>query len=326
MNFLETCFPLIAKSALTGQKTLVKAGETTYLVVRQGREYLAYPENCPHRGTPLSFSKVSEGSIQCPYHGWKIETSGKVIHPSEKDFKCEVPVIKLEEHFDCLWMNQSQATLSLKSTPSFTFAGSLSTKLSAPFHVVLDNFNEGSHTAFVHQVMGSKENQVSDIQFQWEDKGDHVFIKYLGPQRPNIFYNGPFWKTYLNWDISWKTYPNPVHMIYHSKWVSQKTGKKWWMENLNVYYLIPCGEDKTWLHSFTFIEIPNYLKIFSPMIKLLSRALTKNQIIEDEEFYPAIKDLPFSFKGLRLDKFDHPLPAIRKKIDPSYFLGKKDSE
>ncbi len=326
MNFLDSCFPLIAKKNLTGKLTEVRAGAATYLVVKNADGYYAYPQKCPHRGTDLRFATVQDAGVQCPYHGWKIQTDGKVEHPYGEKVNCSVAVVKLEEHFDCLWMNRNKLPLPLSPSAHVTFTGAQSIKLSAPFHVVLDNFNEGSHTAFVHRVMGSKESQVKEIDFSWEDRGDHVHVKYLGPQRPNLVYNGPFWKTYLNWDIHWETYVDPVRMVYHSKWVTRRTGRKWWLENENVYFLVPCGKEQTWLHAFTYTEIPRHLRPFSFLIKLFSNALTRNQIVEDEKFYPAISDLPFSFRGLRLDKFDHPLVAIRKKVDPSYFVGFGEDE
>ena len=322
MHFLETCFPLISKTKLRKKFTEVQVGEVVYLIVKKEKKYFAYPSTCPHRGASLKFGKIlGDGSIKCPYHGWKIHTDGKVDHPYEKKFNCSAEVYQLEDRLHFLWMNKNNLTLSLDLEPHLDFAGSMSHLLSAPFHVVLDNFNEGSHTAFVHKIMGSLENQVQDIDFHWEDRQDHVYIKYFGPQRPNMIFNGPFWKTYLNWDIFWTTHTDPVYMNYRSKWRSKKTGKKMWLENQNIYFIIPCGKDKTWLHSFTYTEIPPFFKLFSPLIKLLSKVLTTNQIVEDEKFYKVIKHIPFSFKNMRLDKFDHPLIAIRKKVNSSYFMG-----
>jgi hypothetical protein len=45
--------------------------------------------------------------------------------------------------------------------------------------------------------------------------------------------------------------------------------------------------------------------------------------MEDEVFYQKINDIPLSFKSMNLDRFDRPLVAIRKKVDPSYF-GERD--
>jgi phenylpropionate dioxygenase-like ring-hydroxylating dioxygenase large terminal subunit len=35
---------------------------------------------CPHRGVPLSKGKLIEGTIECPYHGWRFNPSGQCSH------------------------------------------------------------------------------------------------------------------------------------------------------------------------------------------------------------------------------------------------------
>ena len=53
---------------------------------------------------------------------------------------------------------------------------------------------------------------------------------------------------------------------------------------------------------------------------------TSNQVMEDEVFYKKIDDLPVSFKGMYLDKYDAPLKEIRKRVDSSYYLVKEEDE
>ena len=38
-------------------------------------------DRCPHRNVPLSLGEVvADGTLQCPYHGWKFDTDGACKH------------------------------------------------------------------------------------------------------------------------------------------------------------------------------------------------------------------------------------------------------
>ncbi|MCE9522173.1 MAG: aromatic ring-hydroxylating dioxygenase subunit alpha [Alphaproteobacteria bacterium] len=43
---------------------------------REG-EAFALRDLCPHRGVPLSAGRIVEGTIECPYHGWRFKPSGQ---------------------------------------------------------------------------------------------------------------------------------------------------------------------------------------------------------------------------------------------------------
>ena len=43
---------------------------TPVVVFRTGQGLSALYDQCPHRGAPLSFGRVSGNGIACAYHGW----------------------------------------------------------------------------------------------------------------------------------------------------------------------------------------------------------------------------------------------------------------
>ncbi len=43
-------------------------------------EAFALRDVCPHRGVPLSAGKFLEGTVECPYHGWRFKPSGQCAH------------------------------------------------------------------------------------------------------------------------------------------------------------------------------------------------------------------------------------------------------
>lgn len=71
-------FP-VARAAEVGTTPLpVGAGGRPYVVVRlqPGGEVSAFPARCPHRLVPLAAGTVVEGTLQCPYHGWRFGNDG----------------------------------------------------------------------------------------------------------------------------------------------------------------------------------------------------------------------------------------------------------
>jgi phenylpropionate dioxygenase-like ring-hydroxylating dioxygenase large terminal subunit len=47
------------------------------VLFRDGPAIRALPDRCPHRMAPLSGGKVVGGLLECPYHGWQFDGSGR---------------------------------------------------------------------------------------------------------------------------------------------------------------------------------------------------------------------------------------------------------
>jgi len=47
---------------------------------------------CPHRGAKLSDGIVKNGCIECPYHGWKFDSDGRLVsvQPPKKFLKIQM--------------------------------------------------------------------------------------------------------------------------------------------------------------------------------------------------------------------------------------------
>jgi phenylpropionate dioxygenase-like ring-hydroxylating dioxygenase large terminal subunit len=43
-----------------------------------GQRVVGFQDRCPHRHAPLSQGRVVEGTLQCPYHGWRFDERGKL--------------------------------------------------------------------------------------------------------------------------------------------------------------------------------------------------------------------------------------------------------
>lgn len=46
---------------------------------REGDAF-ALRDICPHRGVPLSAGQILDGTVECPYHGWRFKPSGQCAH------------------------------------------------------------------------------------------------------------------------------------------------------------------------------------------------------------------------------------------------------
>src|ERR1700712_3492728 len=72
-------FP-VARSTEVGTTPLpVGAGGSAFVVVRlrPGGEVSAFPARCLHRLVPLAAATVVDGTLQCPYHGWRFDAEGR---------------------------------------------------------------------------------------------------------------------------------------------------------------------------------------------------------------------------------------------------------
>ncbi len=321
-NLLRFTQPLLTARRLGRRPVSVRVGDVAFTIARSDRGVFAYPERCPHRGTQLVHSNNQDGVLTCPYHGWSVDSDGQVRKPNQGAVECQVPVHKLELAFDSYWLVKPEMPVPIVAPTDHRFCGSLQFELSAPYHVVLDNFNEGSHTPFIHRLLGPSPKDLHRVKFDWANEADHVRTEYDAPQKGNPLFWALSPLRQLHWGIEWKTYFGPTYMQYDSKWYEPKSGRVA-TRNRVYYYIIPHGPERTSLHAFIFVKAPWWAAWFGPAVRQVSRLVTSNQVLEDQRFYPKIADLPESFKGLRLEKTDHPVVAIRKRANAEYLSPSK---
>ena len=87
---------------------LLIAGERV-VIFRDGTgKPAALIDRCPHRGVALSLGKVRDGIVECPFHGWRFESSGANCHvPWEPDAKrgpLGATAVPIRERAGLLWL------------------------------------------------------------------------------------------------------------------------------------------------------------------------------------------------------------------------------
>ena len=232
MNLLRFTQPVLAAHRLGRKPVATSIGEHGLTIARSSKGVFAYPERCPHRGTRLVHAANDDGRLVCPYHGWSVDSDGQVRKPNQSAVECQVPVHKLELAFGAYWLVRPDQPVPICAPPEHAFCGALQFDLSAPYHVVLDNFNEGSHTPFVHSVLGPSPRDVHRAHFEWSNEPEYVLTKYDAPQRRNLlfFAMAPFQE--LHWSIAWKTYFAPT-------WIFHRDPKVWTRWRLGRTIVLP---------------------------------------------------------------------------------------
>ena len=100
-------YPVAVASELTDENPtqLVRILDETLVLFRDKKGHVGLlTDRCSHRGASLSYGRVEERGIACPYHGWLYDTKGNCLEtpaePCESKFHLTVkqrsyPVQKL---------------------------------------------------------------------------------------------------------------------------------------------------------------------------------------------------------------------------------------
>jgi phenylpropionate dioxygenase-like ring-hydroxylating dioxygenase large terminal subunit len=79
MEFLKNYwYPLALSSEVPTDKPYGTSllGEPLVLFRDQNNQVICLYDSCPHQGVPLSRGKVTNGNVECPYHGWQFGEGG----------------------------------------------------------------------------------------------------------------------------------------------------------------------------------------------------------------------------------------------------------
>ncbi|HEY3812998.1 MAG TPA: Rieske 2Fe-2S domain-containing protein [Caulobacteraceae bacterium] len=97
---------LIALSREVKAKPLARVLANTPIVLfRSAGRAVAFEDRCPHRNYPLSMGRVSDGALQCAYHGWRFDGDGRCLEAPGCDLSdgeaaryAAFPVKTIERH------------------------------------------------------------------------------------------------------------------------------------------------------------------------------------------------------------------------------------
>jgi phenylpropionate dioxygenase-like ring-hydroxylating dioxygenase large terminal subunit len=133
------------------------------VVFRPERGLPAVRDQCPHRGARLSLGQLRDGSIECPYHGWRFDHDGTcVLVPSQPGAHplASLQVLPAQTAFGLVWACLGEPWLPLPAIPELADdrRDDWETGHGTPFEVrcglrsITENFRDSSHFAFVHRT------------------------------------------------------------------------------------------------------------------------------------------------------------------------------
>jgi len=154
----------------------------------------ALENRCAHRGMPLADGRVDHGAIQCPYHGWCYDKSGKAVRiPSVPgdDFclpDATVPAFRCVEQDGYVWVclgpnpvqEQPSAFAHLGEPGWTTFR--MYNRFVAPVESCLENFLDCPHATIVHRHWFRTPTQ-REVRCQVQPLDDGAVAEYFDEPR-----------------------------------------------------------------------------------------------------------------------------------------------
>ncbi len=133
-----------------------------WLVARLGGELVAMRDRCPHRLVPLSAGRIVDDELECAYHGYRFDSTGRTT--TIPALSSEVPIppkacvdtARVSVKFGLVWICLADEPLDdiiddagyLDPVNDLFVAGPFTTRVSAA--ILTDNFLDAAHFPFLH--------------------------------------------------------------------------------------------------------------------------------------------------------------------------------
>jgi phenylpropionate dioxygenase-like ring-hydroxylating dioxygenase large terminal subunit len=171
--------------------------DTPLVLFRDGSgKAAALLDRCPHRNVPLSAGRVADGLLECSYHGWRFDASGRCrLVPAlvgEADRKARrAEAYTTAEHDGFVWVYSTPDVAPSRLPYRFpavdrhyaTIRRNVS--LPGPLRHALENALDVPHTAFLHGGLFRQPSRRNQIDVTIRRRHDGVEAEYVGEPRPS---------------------------------------------------------------------------------------------------------------------------------------------
>jgi len=162
---LRHCWQPVARveDLKDGPQRAVLLDEPLAVFLTESGEVAVVADRCAHRGALLSMGKICGESVQCPYHGWEWAGDGSCTRiPSLADQRqipplARIPSYPVRVHWGLVWTTLEEPLTDVPDVPWFdpdkwTWGHGTPFELPVAFGLMIENFRDVAHFAFVHEA------------------------------------------------------------------------------------------------------------------------------------------------------------------------------
>ena len=223
--------------------------------------------HCPHYGAHLGVGgKVVDGTVQCPFHGWRFGADGRCTHApfAVRTPKVSIGGFPVREHSVLIFVYHGPTAPSwevpeIPETMSRDFAAPIDDVCRARIHIqeMRENIVDESHFHFIH---GQSEPPVQDLR----------------PDGPFAEVRGRIQRRILGWDIN-NTFD--VFMYGPGVMVVRVHGPV--LSVTAVALTIPVDDSTSELRMLYYVRKPTTFRFLTPALKLAFRVEALKEVREE---------------------------------------------
>ncbi|MEM6954165.1 MAG: aromatic ring-hydroxylating dioxygenase subunit alpha [Myxococcota bacterium] len=193
---IEDDWYVLAESCELGDAPIQRELYGTPIVLfRSHGKACAFIDRCPHRNVPLSIGRVCDGALECGYHGWRFDASGRCVAvpglrgPVDRESRRANAraVVEVGGH---IWVygKEGSPVRAPFSVPHWDDPRYSTVRhvidLEGTVHAVAENALDVPHTAFLHRGLfrGTSEPRAIDVRVR--RFGDRAEAEYIGESAP----------------------------------------------------------------------------------------------------------------------------------------------
>jgi phenylpropionate dioxygenase-like ring-hydroxylating dioxygenase large terminal subunit len=136
-----------------------------WVLARFGGRLAAFADACPHRRARLSAGVMTDGTLQCPYHGWRFGGDGRCVNIPALEANAPIPPraslstpAEVAARNGLVWLAPSppRGPMPDQSLPAELTGDGIATvclpvvTVAANAAIMVDNFLDEAHLPFVH--------------------------------------------------------------------------------------------------------------------------------------------------------------------------------